>query len=155
MPFSVAFYRWMLDEEDSLTLEDLMYVDRNLYDQLKKFQAIAHMRDRLMTPSQSSSAPSSNAKKRPRSKEDCTTVDHAASSLQFDENDQRLLLDGCKIDDLALIFTLPGYPTIELKKGGKDGSVSVHNLDQYIQVTKAWLLRTSHARLFSSSCIGR
>ena len=29
-------------------------------------------------------------------------------------------LDGCKVDDLCLYFTLPGYPDYELCPGGKD-----------------------------------
>ena len=28
-------------------------------------------------------------------------------------------MDGCPIEDLGLDFTLPGYPNIELRKGGK------------------------------------
>ena len=27
-------------------------------------------------------------------------------------------MDGCPIEDLGLDFTLPGYPNIELRKGG-------------------------------------
>ena len=29
-------------------------------------------------------------------------------------------MDGCPVEDLGLDFTLPGYPNIELMKGGKD-----------------------------------
>jgi hypothetical protein len=52
----------------------------------------------------------------------------------LDENDERLFLDGCKIDDLSLVFTLPGHSNIELKKGGKDCLVTIQNLDQYVNV---------------------
>ena len=45
-----------------------------------------------------------------------------------------LTIDGCSIDDLALDFVLPGYSHIELKKGGKDTPVTLHNLDEYLRV---------------------
>ena len=41
-----------------------------------------------------------------------------------------LTMDGCPVEDLALDFTLPGYPNIELRKGGKDINVTVDNLGQ-------------------------
>ena len=43
-------------------------------------------------------------------------------------------MNGCSVDDLGLDFTLPGYPNIELKKGGKDVPVSIHNLEEYLRV---------------------
>jgi E3 ubiquitin-protein ligase TRIP12 len=97
MPFSVIFYKWILGEEESLHLEDLVHVDRSLYEQLKKFQSVVY-----------------------RAK-----------------NDADPTLDGCPIEDLTLTFTLPGFPHIELKRGGKDCAVTVANLQQYINV-RAW-----------------
>ena len=32
-------------------------------------------------------------------------------------------MDGCPVEELGLDFTLPGYPNIELRKGGRWGSV--------------------------------
>ena len=137
MPFSLNFYQWMLGEEDSLILEDLIHVDKNLYDQFKKLQNVVHIRDKLMTQNQSLNQQSTtnklNNKKRLKSKDDSQTENSPCSNV-FDENDERLYLDGCKIDDLSLVFTLPGHPNIELKKGGKDCSVTIHNLDQYVNV---------------------
>ena len=43
-------------------------------------------------------------------------------------------MDGCTIEDLSLDFILPGYPHIELKKGGKDIPVTLHNLEEYLKV---------------------
>ena len=51
------------------------------------------------------------------------------------------MLDGCSVADLALNFTLPGYPNIELRKGGSDSTVTIHNLDSYLQLVVEWLLR--------------
>jgi E3 ubiquitin-protein ligase TRIP12 len=137
MPFSLNFYQWMLGEEDSLNLEDLIHIDKNLYDQFKKLQNIVHIREKLMTQNQSLNQQSTtnklNNKKRLKSKDDSQTENSPCTNM-YDENDERLYLDGCKIDDLALVFTLPGHPNVELKKGGKDCSVTIHNLDQYINV---------------------
>ena len=51
-----------------------------------------------------------------------------------------LTMDGCPVEDLGLDFTLPGYPNIELRKGGKDLNVNVDNLGQYVRLVSHWLL---------------
>src|SRR5690349_14931187 len=113
MPFSIVFYKWMLGEEDSLNLEDLIYIDKNIYEQFKKLQTIVHIRDKLMTQNQiinqQITTNKFNNKKRLKSKDD-SQIENSPCTNIFDENDERLLLDGCKIDDLSLVFTLPGYP---------------------------------------------
>lgn len=43
-------------------------------------------------------------------------------------------MNGCSVEDLGLDFTLPGFPNIELKKGGKDIPVTIHNLEDYLRV---------------------
>ena len=37
-------------------------------------------------------------------------------------------------------FTLPGYPGIELRKGGRDLGVTLDNLASYISLVSHWLL---------------
>lgn len=49
-------------------------------------------------------------------------------------------LDGCPIADLGLDFVLPGYPNIELRRGGRDIPVTIHNLHQYISLVTHWFL---------------
>jgi hypothetical protein len=44
-------------------------------------------------------------------------------------------MDGVSVEDLDINFTLPGYPSIELKKGGQDITVCLDNLEEYLQVT--------------------
>lgn len=65
-------------------------------------------------------------------------------ALESDENvdsqTSSYLLDGCSIDNLGLDFTLPGSPLIELKKGGKDITVSLDNLSQYVNLLVHWTL---------------
>jgi E3 ubiquitin-protein ligase TRIP12 len=133
MQFSIVFYKWMLGEEDSLSLEDLIYIDKNIYEQFKKLQTIVNIRDKLLTQNSQIITNKINNKKRLKSKDD-SQMDYSPCSNIFDENDERLLLDGCKIDDLSLVFTLPGHSNIELKKGGKDCLVTIQNLDQYVNV---------------------
>ncbi|KAK6526913.1 Ubiquitin-protein ligase [Arthrobotrys megalospora] len=41
-------------------------------------------------------------------------------------------VDGVTVDDLALDFTLPGYPHIELIKGGADKAVTINNVGDYV-----------------------
>lgn len=47
---------------------------------------------------------------------------------------ETLTMNGCSVEDLGLDFTLPGFPNIELKKGGKDIPVTIHNLEEYLRV---------------------
>jgi len=42
--------------------------------------------------------------------------------------------------DLGLDFTLPGYPNIELRKGGRDMSVNLDNLANYVTLVSHWML---------------
>ena len=51
-----------------------------------------------------------------------------------------LTLSGVAIEDLHLNFTLPGYPHIELRKGGKDINVTLENIDQYIRLLCHWTM---------------
>lgn len=41
---------------------------------------------------------------------------------------------------MGLDFTLPGFPSIELKKGGKDIAVTLENIDQYVRLLCHWTL---------------
>jgi len=54
---------------------------------------------------------------------------------------EALDLDTCPISELGLVFELPGYENIELRKGGSEISVTIYNLDQYIKVN-AYLVFT-------------
>lgn len=144
----MVFYKWILGQEDSLTIEDLVHVDSNLYEQLKKFQNIVHRRNQLLSQTSNNAAQS---KKRLKSKDDLSP----GSMRQIDLNDAGLLLDGCSIDDLSLVFTLPGFPHIELRKSGKDLSVTLENLEQYVDVRKQGKKRKTKSLsgfLFSVDC---
>jgi len=49
-----------------------------------------------------------------------------------EEEIKSIEVDGAKIDDLCLDFTLPGYPEIELIPDGEKVSVNMNNLEEYI-----------------------
>ena len=41
---------------------------------------------------------------------------------------------------MNLDYTLPGFPNIELRKGGRDISVNIENIDQYVRLLCHWTL---------------
>lgn len=45
---------------------------------------------------------------------------------------QNVEIDGAKVEDLGLDFTLPGYPNIDLIENGSDTSVTISNVDVYV-----------------------
>ncbi|XP_074599417.1 E3 ubiquitin-protein ligase ctrip isoform X2 [Brevipalpus obovatus] len=53
---------------------------------------------------------------------------------------ESLTLGGVSIEDLNLDFTLPGFPHIELRKGGKDLSVTSENIDEYLRLLVHWTM---------------
>eukprot|EP00048_Salpingoeca_helianthica_P023727 m.26626 g.26626 ORF g.26626 m.26626 type:complete len:1563 (-) comp8951_c0_seq1:277-4965(-) len=52
-----------------------------------------------------------------------------------------LTLNGVKIEDLCLSFTLPGYPDFELVPGGADDTVTIARLGEYVDRVVAATLR--------------
>ncbi|GAA5832992.1 hypothetical protein JCM11251_006474 [Rhodosporidiobolus azoricus] len=61
------------------------------------------------------------------------------------KDDLKAAIDAIKVGDasvadLTLDFTLPGYE-IELKEGGKDLPVDIHNLAEYIELVISWTLQ--------------
>lgn len=115
LPFSLTFYRWLLGEEHTLTLADLAYVCPDVYRTLSKLQEVVRRKDVM--------------------EKDQTLRPHEKVQLI-----ETLDLDSCPISDLGLVFELPGYENIELRKGGSEISVTIHNLDQYIKLVVHWFL---------------
>lgn len=46
---------------------------------------------------------------------------------------ENIIIDGVKLEDLCLDFTLPGYPHIELETNGAQKRVSIENVDTYLE----------------------
>uniref|UniRef100_A0A8C1D3U1 E3 ubiquitin-protein ligase n=1 Tax=Cyprinus carpio carpio TaxID=630221 RepID=A0A8C1D3U1_CYPCA len=73
---------------------------------------------------------------------------HTRETLQ--QTLESLNMNGCSVEDLGLDFTLPGFPNIELKKGGKDVPVTIHNLEEYLRLVVYWTLNEGVSRQFES-----
>lgn len=58
----------------------------------------------------------------------------------------RITVDNASIEDLALDFTLPGYPKIELIPGGSDIAVNIDNVAEYIDLVVDFTLGSGVAR---------
>ncbi|GCC17505.1 hypothetical protein chiPu_0017579 [Chiloscyllium punctatum] len=63
---------------------------------------------------------------------------------------ESLNMNGCSVEDLGLDFTLPGYASVELKKGGKDTVVTIHNLEEYLRLVVYWTLNEGVSKQFES-----
>ena len=49
----------------------------------------------------------------------CLPQCHRALSNVERQEDISALTDGCPVEELGLVFTLPSYPYIKLRKGGR------------------------------------
>ncbi|CAB0009110.1 unnamed protein product [Nesidiocoris tenuis] len=114
LPLSRTFYRWLLGEESSLGLADLAYVNPSVHKTLVRLMGVVGQYKEIL-----------------------------ASNMHEDDKKakiENLDLDGCPIESLGLDFTLPGYLSIELRKGGKDIAVTPYNLEDYIKLVVHWYL---------------
>ncbi|XP_017486628.1 PREDICTED: E3 ubiquitin-protein ligase TRIP12 isoform X7 [Rhagoletis zephyria] len=115
LPFSIPFYRWLLNEEHSVGLADLARVAPEVQITLVRLQDVVHERELIL-------------------------ADSNLDAMEKTEKIESLDLDGCPIADLGLDFVLPGYANIELCRGGRDTPVTIHNLHQYISLVTYWFL---------------
>ncbi|XP_043652504.1 E3 ubiquitin-protein ligase TRIP12 isoform X3 [Drosophila teissieri] len=115
LPFSLPFYRWLVSEEHSIGLADLMRVAPEVQNTLVRLQDLVRQREYILS-------------------------DPNIDAMEKTERIEQLDLDGCPIADLGLDFVLPGHANIELCRGGRDTPVTVHNLHQYISLVTYWFL---------------
>ncbi|XP_070496016.1 E3 ubiquitin-protein ligase TRIP12 isoform X2 [Chironomus tepperi] len=125
LPLSTPFYRWILGEENSLNLADLNQVAPEVQGTLLRLNEIVKKREIIQT-------------------------DPTLDAMEKTEKIEALDLDGCLIADLGLDFVLPGYQNIELRRGGRDIPVTIHNLHQYISLVTHWFLVEGVSRQFES-----
>ena len=59
-------------------------------------------------------------------------ADKSHSASQKSTALQDIEIDGVRVEDLSLDFTLPGYPSIELIKDGSNVPVTIENVDLYV-----------------------
>ncbi|XP_055539751.1 E3 ubiquitin-protein ligase TRIP12 [Wyeomyia smithii] len=125
LPYSIPFYRWLLAEENSLGLPDLGTVAPEVQGTLLRLNEIVKQRDQVQ-------------------------LDLSLDAMEKTEKIESLDLDGCPIADLGLDFVLPGHPNIELRRGGRDMPVTIHNLHQYIALVTHWFLQEGVSRQFEA-----
>lgn len=125
LPYSIPFYRWLLAEENSLGLPDLDQVAPEVQGTLLRLNEIVKQRDLVQ-------------------------AEPNLDAMEKTEKIESLDLDGCPIADLGLDFVLPGHPNIELRRGGRDTAVTIHNLHQYISLVTHWFLVEGVSRQFEA-----
>uniref|UniRef100_A0A8C2XFB3 E3 ubiquitin-protein ligase n=1 Tax=Cyclopterus lumpus TaxID=8103 RepID=A0A8C2XFB3_CYCLU len=125
LPLGLPFYKWMLRHEVSISSHDLVNIDPAVAKSIQHLEDIIRQKKRL-------------EQDRSQTRE---TLQQALESLN---------MNGCSVEDLSLDFTLPGYPNIELKKGGKDFPVTIYNLEEYLRLVVYWTLNEGVSRQFES-----
>lgn len=67
----------------------------------------------------------------------------ANSSLSL-KNKQKAIehikLDGSSVEDLRINFTIPGFPEMEMKEGGKNIFLNIENIEEYLKLITWWVL---------------
>ncbi|XP_059420666.1 E3 ubiquitin-protein ligase TRIP12-like isoform X3 [Carassius carassius] len=125
LPLGLPFYKWMLRHESSISSHDLVNIDPGVAKSIHHLEDIIRQKKRI-------------EQDRSHTRE---TLQQALESLN---------MNGCSVEDLGLDFTLPGFPNIELKKGGKDVPVTIHNLEEYLRLVVYWTLNEGVSRQFES-----
>ncbi|XP_072317894.1 E3 ubiquitin-protein ligase TRIP12 isoform X1 [Eucyclogobius newberryi] len=125
LPLGLPFYKWMLRHELSISSHDLVNIDPAVAKSIQHLEDIIRQKRRL-------------EQDRSQTRE---TLQQALESLN---------MNGCSVEDLGLDFTLPGFPNIELKKGGKDVAVTIYNLEEYLRLVVYWTLNEGVSRQFES-----
>uniref|UniRef100_A0A3Q3RR22 E3 ubiquitin-protein ligase n=1 Tax=Mastacembelus armatus TaxID=205130 RepID=A0A3Q3RR22_9TELE len=125
LPLGLPFYKWMLRHELSISSHDLVNIDPGVAKSIQHLEDIIRQKKRL-------------EQDRSQTRE---TLQQALESLN---------MNGCSVEDLGLDFTLPGFPNIELKKGGKDVPVTIYNLEEYLRLVVYWTLNEGVSRQFES-----
>ncbi|XP_037123460.1 E3 ubiquitin-protein ligase TRIP12 isoform X2 [Syngnathus acus] len=125
LPLGLPFYKWMLRHETSINSHDLVNIDPDVAKSILHLEDIIRQKKRL-------------EQDRSQTRE---TLQQALESLN---------MNGCIVEDLGLDFTLPGFPNIELKKGGKDVPVTIYNLEEYLRLVVYWTLNEGVSRQFES-----
>lgn len=112
-------YKWLLNEEWSLGLGDVASLDPAVGQTLDRLHSTVLHKRRVIAQAEQ----------------------EGISGSELQARLDALTVDGVSVEDLALTFTLPGYPNIEFRKGGSDIAVTINNLDQYVQLVIEWLVR--------------
>ncbi|KAM3874791.1 LOW QUALITY PROTEIN: E3 ubiquitin-protein ligase TRIP12 [Diretmus argenteus] len=125
LPLGLPFYKWMLRHETSISSHDLVNIDPGVAKSIQHLEDIIRQKKRL-------------------------EQDRSQTRETLQQGLESLNMNGCSVEDLGLDFTLPGFPNIELKKGGKDVPVTIYNLEEYLRLVVYWTLNEGVSRQFES-----
>ncbi|XP_050539667.1 E3 ubiquitin-protein ligase TRIP12 isoform X2 [Daktulosphaira vitifoliae] len=125
LPLSITMYRWLLGHENYLSLSDLIYIVPDVFNTLCRLHLLVLQKRAILN-------------------------DDELSEEQKTEKIKNIRLDDCLIEDLGLDFTLPGHPSIELRKNGQNINVTMDNLEKYIQLVCHWYLREGVSKQMES-----
>ncbi|XP_061781673.1 E3 ubiquitin-protein ligase TRIP12 isoform X5 [Nerophis lumbriciformis] len=125
LPLGLPFYKWMLRHEMSISSHDLVNIDPGVAKSIQHLEDIIRQKKRL-------------------------EQDRSQTRETLQQGLESLNMNGCSVEDLGLDFTLPGFPNIELKKGGKDVPVTIYNLEEYLRLVVYWTLNEGVSRQFES-----
>ncbi|XP_077422788.1 E3 ubiquitin-protein ligase TRIP12 isoform X2 [Vanacampus margaritifer] len=125
LPLGLPFYKWMLRHETSINSHDLVNIDPDVAKSILHLEDIIRQKKRL-------------------------EQDRSQTREALQQALESLNMNGCSVEDLGLDFTLPGFPNIELKKGGKDVPVTIYNLEEYLRLVVYWTLNEGVSRQFES-----
>lgn len=151
---SLPFYKWLLSQDNTLDLSDMAHIDPTMSRTLFHMHRIAQLFNIMVAhKSKESSSTGRQAESKVITAKSMDKLRQQVgsqsnqSSLNLNTPDlfanispEVLKLDGCPIEDLNLDFTLPGYSSIELKKGGKYIVTKLEDLDQYVRLLRYWTL---------------
>lgn len=93
-----------------MNLFDLERIDKDLFKAFAELQQLANRKRQI----EKDNHMDSESKKR------------CIQSIRTSQN--------ARIEDLGLVFVLPGYDNVELKQDGKNTEVNIHNLQEYIDL---------------------
>ncbi|KAJ2092606.1 Ubiquitin fusion degradation protein 4 [Coemansia sp. RSA 1813] len=90
---------------------------------------------------------------------DAKTEIYARNDLDTEQKQRKVLefrdpKDQASVEELALDFTLPGDPTIELRPGGSEIPVTINNVHAYIDLVAQWTLHTGVCTQVAAFCEG-
>eukprot|EP00050_Salpingoeca_kvevrii_P009459 m.3111 g.3111 ORF g.3111 m.3111 type:complete len:1732 (-) comp2265_c0_seq1:248-5443(-) len=108
LPLSHAFFMWMRGLEENFHSGHLKLVDEQLAASVAKLEAVVAKMQAIEADASLSDA------------------DKAAAVAE-------LTLDGARIEDLCLDFTVPGYAGVEIKPDGANQTVTIDTLPEYIK----------------------
>lgn len=115
--FNRVFLKAIVGDPIDLDLETLRQVDAELARTMGKLEKVL-------------------ASKKSIERDETKTPEERATACK------ELTLDGASVEDLALDFTVPGFPDVPLKHNGPDINVTLDNLAEYIQLVYKVTLET-------------